>query len=193
MSETDSGNQDFLSELKRQHDEYLNLRNSLDNKAHTSISLSSAILTLLGGIGTFLVTSVKPNEPIFFPIGTLLVLGILSAIVGIFFFILSYRLRGYRYPFGANEFVIESKDKKVVDFNTKNLGIFLGLTKQEIGIRSIKEHLLCINHNSKSNQKKAKWIKWGHLGFLGSITCIVAIVLWVVIHLLLGFPINLIK
>jgi hypothetical protein len=197
VSEKDSGNQNFLSELKQQHNEYLTLRNLLDNKAHNSITLSSGILTILGGIGTFLVTSIKHTDPIFLPIGILLIIGILSAVVGMLFFILSYKLRGYRYPFGAKNLVFESKDskseKKEPTINPENLTKFLELSKQQLLIHSIKEHLLSINHNANSNKEKAKWIKFGHWCFLGSISCIVGIILWVIIYLLLGNTIELIK
>jgi hypothetical protein len=69
QTETPKSTQEkFLSEIKAQYTQRHELRKGLDEKTDKMITLSSAITTLLIGIGTFLVsnvleaTSIQPNQ-----------------------------------------------------------------------------------------------------------------------------------
>jgi hypothetical protein len=192
MSNEDSKENEFLPELRHQFEQYMSLRTSLDSKTYNSITMSSAIVTLLIGIGTFLVTRMVHTQPIFSIIAIPLVISVMLTMAGVVFFIRSYAIKQYRYPMGAKAFVQEMKNEEII-YNQKNLDKFLKYSRQDFRIHAIREYIKCIYFNGINNQCKSSAIKIGHWLFLGGMGCIMFIVLSVVILVLTGTKIEFIK
>lgn len=185
--ESKDTNEEFLPELRRQFEQYMTLRTSLDTKATNSITMSSAIVTLLVAIGTFLVTRVDSVQTIFIPLVFILGAGILCDILGIMYFVKSYIIKGYRYPMGSRAFFDKDTGNRKIDVINK----FIGYSKERFKNQLIIEYLDCIKDNGKSNESKANSIKYGQYFFIASICFIVLILLIVMASLLLGYKIIL--
>ena len=94
-------NEDFLPEIKNAFEQDLTWKNSLDNKATTMISISSAITTFLTAIATFLFSRAININPLFLSTTIIILLvATITAIIAIFFFIRSYTIKDYRFPIG---------------------------------------------------------------------------------------------
>jgi hypothetical protein len=81
---------DFLAELKSQFEKEIDLRKTLDSKANTMITVASGISTLLIAIGTFLISRIVDKNAYYGISIAILAIGIVLAIIGIWFFIQSY-------------------------------------------------------------------------------------------------------
>ncbi len=175
MTGEEATNEEFLHELKYTYEQDLNWKNSLDNKANTMITMSSAITTLLIAIVTFLFSRININHS-FYPLIILILLGaIIFAIIAILFFIKAYTIKDYRFPVGHEAFFNKNGyDKEMVDK-------FLLYTKEKFNKHLVREYLESIKVNSANLANKAKNIKYGQYFYLGSISAIVIILAIIIV------------
>jgi hypothetical protein len=182
VEELKDTNEEFLPELRRQFEQYMALRSYLDTKATNSITMSSAIVTVLVAIGTFLVTKIDNAQPIFIPLAIILGGGILCDIIGIIYFVKSYIIKGYRYPMGHKAFFDKDTGNRKIDV----INTFIDYSKERFKNHLIIEYLDCIRENGKSNESKAASIRLGQYLFIASMCCIVLILLLVMASLASG-------
>ena len=173
---------EFLDELKSQFDRDLEIRKNLDSKSTSMITMSSSVVTVLIGIGTFLVSHIVSLDTKVDVFGTslwILVLGILSAMVCIILLIISYALRSYTFPMGHEQFY--KKDKKD-EYDHENIQKFRNASENEFTGLMIEEYLACIKDANKASSNKSRFIKWGQISFLVSIGFIALLLCYVLIE-----------
>lgn len=169
-------NEDFLPELKYAFEQGLLWKGSLDNKATTMITISSAITTFLIAIATFLFSSkINLDYSVLSVIISILLGAIVVAIIAISFFIRSYVIKDYRFPIGHEAFF--DKD----EYKNKVVQIFLSYSKNEFDEHMIEEYLRSMKKNSESNNSKSNSIKYGQYCYLGGISSIVFILSFVIV------------
>jgi hypothetical protein len=76
--------------------------------------MSSAIATLLIGLGTFLVSRLEPGNMVFFVNLGVLLVGILLAALAIAFFINAYKVRPFYFPFVDDKFFTIEKVRQSI-------------------------------------------------------------------------------
>ena len=173
-SETNTAEDDFLTELKSQFQNEIDLRKTLDSKANTMITISSGISTLLIAIGTFLVSRIV-DKNIYYGVSiAILATGIISAVIAILFFIQSYAIRKYKYPMGAVSFFRDGEyDKKSVE-NVRNL------SKREFNDKMISGYLKSIKNSGEQNKKRAEKIMNGQICLIiaiATVGCLIGFIL----------------
>ncbi len=91
----------FLEQLEKQYDKDLQWKDSLDNKSDKMITMSSALATLMIGLGTFLVSRIASMSWLYLVDIFLLMVGVLLAALAIALFINAFKIRNYTVAFGA--------------------------------------------------------------------------------------------
>ncbi len=166
---------DFLNELKSQFDRDLKLKENLDSKSTTMITMSSTIMTILISIGTFLVAKIEPKTELFTAAVIILILGTILAATCVVLLIRSYSIKKYRYPMGHEEFF-----DKEGNYKKSSVEKFRDASKEDFAIHIMKEYLESIKFNVSSNEAKSSKIKiaqWFLLGAIGSIVVLLGFVL----------------
>jgi tetrahydromethanopterin S-methyltransferase subunit B len=148
---------DFLAELKSQFEKEIDIRKTLDNKANTMITVTSGISTLLIAIGTFLISRIVDKNMYYGISIGILTIGLVLAIIGIWFFIRSYSVRRYKYAIGTEYFFDESTGEYKKDHVEK----IRNLSKKEFKSRLIKGYLESIKRSAELNLQKGNAIKTG--------------------------------
>jgi hypothetical protein len=163
MQESEENSNEFLNELRLQFERDLDIRKTLDSKATSTITMSGTIVTILIGIGTFLVTRLDPTSQVYGTSLIIFAIGVISAITCIGFVITSYMLKKYIYPMGHEQFFING------EYNTEMSDKFRKAPRDQFTKRMIQEYLTSIKNFSKVNADKAILIKIGQVLFLGCI------------------------
>ena len=140
------------------------LKNSLENKSNSLITVSGIIIPLLFGFGTFLIEKSSINYPLIdvikYMLISILVLNIMTIILSIW----ASKIRNYKYPFLHSKFfdddccIQDSVIKKYSDSDADQFSDML-----------IKEYLKCNKYNYGVNDKKAKYIRAGQIIFIVSL------------------------
>lgn len=157
----------FLEELKSEYSKDLELKNALDSKANSMITISFLSSTLLITVAAFLLSRI---DILVFPSKILLIIfgtGIISSIVAISYSLQSFKIKNYVFaiddrPFFDDEGLIiqEKIDEKRFMSRTEFIG------------ERIKDYLICLRYNIRTNQRKADKIGKGQLYFIISISLI---------------------
>ena len=151
------------------------------------ITMSSAVVTALLAIATFLITKTEISQDIVFIPVLVLVAEVCAAILAIIFLILSYRLRKYRFPFGHAAFYDENKLKvkkngdDEIQPDEKTIDRFVNATKEKFARHMIKEYLLSIKENAQRNESKANYMKLGQISLLVSVATIATLMTVIII------------
>lgn len=170
----------LLSELRSQFDKEIALRQNLDTKANTMITVASGVSTLLIAIGTFLISRILEKN-IYYGISiAILGIGIVLAIVGIGLFIRAYSLRGYKYPMGHEWFFPQGEYKKErVDSVRK-------LPTTEFNDRLYKGYLESIKASAEINKNRADSVRIGQKFVTSSIITIAVLVVFILVSMGMG-------
>jgi hypothetical protein len=157
----------FLDELNKQHNKEFDLKQSLENKSTSLLTVCGIIIPLLFGFGLFSMKEIEPTYSLLNIVKGLLISVLVLNIVSIFFAIWSSRIRNYRYPFLHSNFFDDDcclKKDVIKEYTDSKDDEFKGML--------IEEYLKSNNFNYKVNEKKAKYIKIGQIIFIISLSLI---------------------
>jgi hypothetical protein len=166
----------FLEELKSQFDRDLEIRKNHDSKITSLITMSSSVVTVLIGIGTFLVSHIVPKDYVFGVTLWILGLGILTAIGCIILLIISYSLRKYTFPMGHEQFFNKE------EYDHEMIQRFRNASTERFTELMTEEYLASIKDASNVNSDKARYIKYGQIAFLISIGFIGLLLCYILIQ-----------
>ena len=167
----------FITEIKTQFERDLAIKEILDHKSTSMITLSSVIFTALIAIATFALNNLFRSEITmnYSVLGITVLVALVLGMGSIGLFIWSYRLRSYRYPMGHELFF---KDRGNGDYIQDTVNDWRTCSKKVFNDRMIEEYLSSIRTNSNSNKTKARLLEIGQWLFLG---LIVFITIWSII------------
>jgi hypothetical protein len=184
LHEPSKKNDKFLEELKSQYARDLENKNQLDSKANNMVTMSSAISTLLIGIGTFLVSRLSSQTWVFSLGIVLLFIGVISSGIAIMFFLFSLKIRSFAVPFDSRGYIkLDRNYKKQLKKKTSlekwkfledKINVtgkngtehYRNLEKDEFEKESIRLYLLSLFQNSDALWRKADFLRRGQWFFL---------------------------
>jgi len=162
---------EFLNELRDQFERLIGIKERLDNKANNIITMSGTIITLLMGIGIFVLKSIDPKTSIFCVLLLLFIVGISLMIVTIILSINSYKLRNQKYPLGSKEFFKNGIYQKIIADKFSNA------SKPLFEEKMIKGYLSSIRDAEKKISEKGRSVKWAQVFFLAGMLTLPIILL----------------
>jgi hypothetical protein len=184
----------LLHELRLEHDKELDEKRNLDSKSSTLAGYSVTFNVLLFGFGAFLLEKIETTDKLVSGFTTsLLIIGVVLAIICVIFAVHALRLRDYRYVILDFNFFPETKlpddrEKWHEYLNNEEIQSWIkDFPKQEdYEDFMIKQHLVALRNNRLSNDDKAKWIRYAHPFFISAVCIIPAILVLVLMGVLMG-------
>ena len=180
----------LLHELRLQNALELDEKKNLDTKASNITGYSVTFTVLFFGVGTFVLEKIKTQQnEVIIALTSLLLVGIVLAILCVICSVVSFRIREYRFVLSHDNFfnieTLPTNKKEWYDFFDENEienWICDFNTKEDYEDFMIKEHLIALSRNSKTNDLKAKWIRKAHFVFILAVCMIpsmlVLILIW---------------
>ena len=168
----------FLDELNKQNNREFDLKNSLENKSNSLITVSGIVIPLLFAFGIFVIEKIDRGYPLFGVAEGLLCFIVILNIIAIVFAVLSAKIRNYEYPFLHFNFY-DDTDK----INTSAIKEYIDSEPNKFNELLIEEYLSCNKSNFEINEKKANYIKIGQCVFIVSLGLIP-----ILIGILFSFP-----
>jgi hypothetical protein len=157
----------FLDELNKQNNRELDLKNSLENKSNSLITVSGIVIPLLFAFGIFVIEKIDRGYPLFGVAEALLCLIIVLNIISIVFAVLSAKIRNYAFPFLHFNF-FDNKAK----IDVYAIKEYTDSQPNEFNELLIEEYLSCNKSNFEINEKKAHYIKIGQYIFVVSLVLV---------------------
>ena len=179
LSET-RAEKSFLNELKSQFEREIDLRETLDSKAHTMMTLASGTITVNIALGTFLLTRIADTGIYLFISIVILGAGLGFGIVSILKLIRSYGLRDYHYPMGHEHFYENGK------YDAEMVQQVKDMKEEEFNDRLFSGYLDCIKHSTEQYKSKGDGVKMGQLFLVSTLVAIAVLVGFVLISRAFG-------
>jgi len=174
-----STNKLFLQELKDQYQKEFELKDALEGKANNLLTISGLVATLLFGFGSFLIDKLGSTYEFLIPVTILLIMGIVGNVVSIFWSVLAFKIRPYKYSMPYDHFF--NKDGS---FNEKHVEEYRDEKDVEVFTNTLVDtYLTCNRHNRLQNASKAFKIKIAQWFFFGSIIIVPIVIGLVLTHL----------
>ncbi len=168
----------FLNELNKQNSREFDLKNSLENKSNSLITISGIVIPLLFAFGIFVIEKIDRNYSLFIVAVGLLSLIIILNVIAIIFAVLSAKIRNYEYPFLHFNFYDDTNK-----INVNAIKEYTDSEPDKFNELLIEEYLSCNKFNYEINQKKANYIKIGQLIFTISLVLVPILII-----ILFSFP-----
>lgn len=170
-----------MNELKSEYSKDLELKNSLDNKANSTmtatITSSSLIITIL----TFLISRVETLNILFQILVVLFGIGLALIIVTMIYSFKAYKIRDYRFAIKRKIFF---KDDELDD---KKIDEKINRENRKLVKDRIKDYLKCLNHNTELNNLRAVFIQRSQIFFIIGEGLLVALLILLVSATTLGW------
>jgi hypothetical protein len=165
---------EFFEELQLQLNREYDLKDKYDSKANTLMTIEGTMATLLFGFGVIFFGQLDDNYIFLKYLMITFVGSVILIIISITLCIFSHLLRDYWYPMGADDLYENGKPKEdvIAKFRTCN--------KKSFYDRMVKEYLVCINKNSKSNLVKSKFLVWSHWVFFFGVSLIIPLTIFLI-------------
>lgn len=184
----------LLHELRLQHDKELDEKRNLDSKSSSLAGYSVTFNVLLFGFGAFLLEKIETTDKLFSgSMTSLLIMGVVLAIMCVIFSVHALRLRDYRYVVLDMKFFLKQdlpddieKWQEYLDNKEIQSWITDFPNQEDYEDFMIKEHLVALRNNRLSNDNKAKWIRHAHPFFISAVCTIPAILVLVLMGVLIG-------
>lgn len=167
----------FLEELNKQHNRENDLKNSLENKSNSLITVSGIIIPLLFGFGIFVIEKILQNYNLRDISEILLVFIIISNISVIGLAIWSSLIRNYKYPFLHSKFF--DNISHINELEVKN---YTSSKPNEFNDMLIEAYLKSNKYNFEINEKKAKYIRIGQYIFISSLILVSILIVMVFLY-----------
>jgi len=171
------GSEIFLDELNKQNNRELDLKNSLENKSNSLITVSGIVIPLLFAFSIFIIEKIDRSYHLFWITAGILSCIIILNISSLVFAVWSAKIRHYRYPFTHFNF-FDNTDK----INVSAIKKYTNSQENEFNEMLIKAYLKSNKRNFETNEKKAKYIRIGQYIFIGSLILVSVLVVMVFLY-----------
>ena len=172
-----SGNEIFLDELNKQNNRELDLKNSLENKSNSLITVSGIVIPLLFAFGIFVIEKIDRSYSLFgvavIILSFIIILNISSLVLAVW----SAKIRHYKYPFTHFNF-FDNTNK----INVSAIKKYTNSKENEFNEMLIEAYLKSNKRNFEINEKKAKYIRIGQYIFIGSLILVSVLVVMVFLY-----------
>ena len=157
----------FLDELNKQHNRELDLKQSLENKSNSLLTVCGIIIPLLFGFGIFVIEKIPQSYSLLNVAEALLISVLVLNIITIFFAVWATKICNYKYPFLHSNFFDDNccLKKSVIKEYTDS-------KEDEFNDMLIEEYLQSNKFNYDTNEKKAKYIRIGQYIFIISLSLV---------------------
>ncbi|MDR4490243.1 MAG: hypothetical protein R2685_05000 [Candidatus Nitrosocosmicus sp.] len=180
---------EFLSELRLQYEREFTIKELHETKAGRMIATSSAVISVLLGIGSLLVLNILHSSVYFGYSLSLLVVGLVISIAAVGLFIYSQFGRNYLIVMGASNFLRRgtydtedgSYDANGISYNNEEINRYMTASSSLFLNHMVRMHLKAIDQNGQNNQKIAKLILLGQILFLFGVIAIGSILFMVIL------------
>jgi|SRR5215204_3117652 len=172
-----SGSEIFLDELNKQNNRELDLKNSLENKSNSLITVSGIVIPLLFAFGIFVMEKIDRSYHLFWITAGILSFIIILNISSLLLAVWSAKIRHYRYPFSHFNFF--DKTNKI---NVSAIKEYTNSKQNEFNEMLIEAYLKSNKCNFETNEKKAKYIRIGQYIFIGSLILLSVLIVMVFLY-----------
>ena len=176
-SSTTTSKELFIEELRMQYNKDWDLKDSLDGKASSMITVSATVAALIFGFGAFILKGISPSYEFLSLFLYLLIASIVGSVASIMLSTFAFKIQKYTVALGDRIFYDKKTDKRiekmVEEYKTAPLDKFRNTM--------VNAYLKSIRENNKQNRLKAKMISIAQMVFSGSIA-IVPLLLWILIN-----------
>lgn len=157
---------EFLSELRIQFNEVLEIKDKLDSKATNMITVAGIMAAIVMGFGSQLLENLDNDSDSFQWAKGLLVGQLSLTVASVIISIIAYRVKDYEFPFVRKEFLTDERkfiDSKIDEYLTMN---------QETQRELIMKYIKSIKRNEIENDRKADKIGYALYILLAAIILI---------------------
>lgn len=146
----------FLEELHGEYDKQFELKERIEGKAGSLLTICGITIPLLFGFSSFLIEKIDKSYYFMHVITLLITIGIFATIISIFFILFVFKTRTYFHAITPDKFLIFNKDNEADMTEINNL---VSKDEDEYLNNRILNHLYYIKKNGENNVSKAKLLK----------------------------------
>jgi hypothetical protein len=176
-SSTTTSKELLIEELRMQYNKDWDIKDSLDGKASSMITVSATVAALLFGFGAFMLKSISPSYEFMSLFLYLLIASIVGTVASIILSTLAFRIQKYKIALGDSIFYDEKTDERIEEMVEKYKTSPLDKFRNTM----VNAYLKSIRENNKRNRGKAKMISIAQIVFSGSMI-VFPILLWILVN-----------
>jgi hypothetical protein len=146
----------FFEEVKREYDKQFDIKERIEGKASTLLTICGIVIPLLFGFSSFLIEKMDKQYDYLELVKILITIGIFATIVSIFSILLLFRTKIYFDSINVDKIFKVDVDNKP---DMTEINKIISKQDDEYLNHRIFLHIACIKKNGKNNDGKAKLLR----------------------------------